>query len=879
MSRDFSRHFVPITLLLIFSCLTASLAVIAYQEVILNPIELSEADRIVSLLGVGQLPGMEWPGGWNTPAFSAISVFETAELNVGANLQHQETVLACVADPSFFDVLAVGAERGRLFNREDAQAGAEPVAVVSHEFWRSHFGNTQDLSEAKFFAAGRWVHVVGVLPAKIVFPAHAAVYLPHPDQPLFLGTSSGQVRSADDISQGEDRVIARLRPGFTVAQARAMVKATNEHLRKTNTDPHRGFGVVGARLLRDTVTIYVKGQLTTLIIAGVFVALVGLFSLFFLSAARTAELRKDMAVRIALGARPTALFRREVLWWLRVGVCASAAVLACTALAIRSARNMKALAIPRLGNLSISFSQAAWVVIGTMAVALLLEIPYLLACRKAEPITPILNRGESRSRLTLRPTVGKIVSIGQLSLALALTAIAVTIGVSYWRLAISPPGIDATRVFVSQPILTSSLNLGKQPPVSASNNLQNPVAQANPIGTANANSARSGNASNASGTSHEKSVNPNARPQAGNSAAASPSAVPSGSTGAMGAPGGLFESALTQERKSDRAATAKIEVQEDLDATSEVVHQPGVEGVALIDPAPFAASSGSGFAVDVAGKMVEGGAVTTYTVRGDVPEALGIRVLQGRWFEPDDYGTNAVAIGETFSKQYFGGHPLGKTLFIEQNSELRTIIGVVNDVTAYYGEKREPEMFIPMNPGSPLSGLGSIIAKMSPGTTRPPFPVRKVPGSLLEFQPWTSMTKMMSDAGATDRASAMVAGWFACLVLLLAAAGTYAVFWMITIQRQREMAIRICFGAFPSRVAIGMVLNAAMLAVCAGVGGFLIEYALERALSSRIYQFPVFSGTTFLISFSVIAVATLLSVARPAMSILRISPAELLRDN
>lgn len=78
---------------------------------------------------------------------------------------------------------------------------------------------------------------------------------------------------------------------------------------------------------------------------------------------------------------------------------------------------------------------------------------------------------------------------------------------------------------------------------------------------------------------------------------------------------------------------------------------------------------------------------------------------------------------------------------------------------------------------------------------------------------------------------------------------------------------------------MGMVLNGALLAVCAGVGGFLIEYALQRVLSSKIYEFPVFSWTTFLISFSVIVVATLLSVARPAISILRLSPSELLRDN
>ncbi|HKV62589.1 MAG TPA: FtsX-like permease family protein [Candidatus Acidoferrum sp.] len=141
------------------------------------------------------------------------------------------------------------------------------------------------------------------------------------------------------------------------------------------------------------------------------------------------------------------------------------------------------------------------------------------------------------------------------------------------------------------------------------------------------------------------------------------------------------------------------------------------------------------------------------------------------------------------------------------------------------------------------------------------------------------MAKMMGDSGATDRASAMVAGWFAALVLLLAAASAYAVFWMLTLQRQREMAIRICFGALPWKVALKILINGIELAACAGVGGFLIQHALERVLSSNVYGFPVFSWPFFLISLGVTSIATLLSVARPASSMLRLSPMELLREN
>ena len=851
-NRNSRRHFLPILLLLTFSSVTASLALIVYQEILLNPIELPDADRIVSLLGVTAEQGMDWPGGWNTAAFSAIGVFQTAPLKVGRELERQETVLACVADASFFSVLSVGAERGRLFIREDTEAGAAPVAVISHMFWKSHFGGVEDLGEMKFFAAGHWIHVIGVLPAKVVFPAHAAVYLPHPDQRLSFYEPS-QEGSADDISHGFDLVIARLRPGFTVAQASGMLKAVNEHLRDLNADPHRGFGLVGARLLSDTITSGVKGELTEVILAGIFVALVGFLSVFFLSAARVAELQKDIAIRVALGASKARLFRREVMWWICAGSLASAAVLSFVELALKLGRTAEGLAVPRLSDLSLTFLQAVWIVGGTMVVAILLSLPYLLACGRAEPLTSVLNRGEMLSKLTVRPAVGKLVSVGQLSLALALTALAIRASGDYWHISMTPPGIDASGVFVSQPISAAALNLGNQPALPPEANAKGSDAEG--LGNHTGEAAR-----------HSKLEN--GVPQSSKS---------SDLTGPI-QDAELFPPA-NRETPAARAARQEIEQQEATQALDEVRRQPSVIAVALMNPVPYQPASGSGQFVQVNGKE-SGLALPVFHVRGDVPKVLGVRVIRGRWFDAEDekIGTNVVVVGNALAQQYFAGDAVGRSIVVEQSGadSPRTIIGVVDDVVSNYGLGPLPAVYIPM---SPHANSGSIVVKMAPSVGRAPFPIRNAPGSLLTFQSWSSLSKMMSDAGATDRASATVAAWFAILVLLLSAAGAYAVFWMITIQRQREMAIRICFGALPAKVAMGLVLNAIVLACCAGVGGLAIQQTLQRVLSSRIYQFPAFSWTTFLVSFGVITAATLLSVAKPARSVLRISPAELLRDN
>lgn len=855
--RNLPRYLLPILLLLTASAVTASVSLVAYKEIILNPTHLPDADEVVSILGATHSPGLAWPAGWGTPALSAIGVFKTVKLNVGDGTGRYETALACIANAGFFRAISARPTHGRLFNEEDSANGALPVAIASGAFWSSHFEGTKKLSDARFFAAGKWVRIIGILPAGTDFPAHAAIYLPYPDQGLPFGWSLNERRSADDVSAGRDVVIARLRPGVTVAQADAMEKALLERMRKADTDPHRGFGVIGVRKLNDTITIFVKGQITTITVAGCFVALAALFSLIFLSFARSAELRKDIAIRVALGAGMARLAKRELIWWLRLGALSSAAVVGITMLVFRNVRQLTGLAIPQLGDLHLNSAQAVWIVIATMAVALVLSLPYLIACMKVEPVTPVLNRGELQSRLTVKSSIGRVVSVGQLSLALALTALALCVSVNYWRLATTSPGIDPSGVFVSDSILSSSLNLGN--PVAFTESTRDSHTEGTPknqpSGMAKSQKPSTTEGSGANSHDGESPTSPQR---------------------------GLFDVPINSETDKDRTITAYAENQEILEAANDVMRQPGVSNVALIGPIPYEPTAGSGQFIQIDGKPSEQ-ALPLFSVRGNVPAVLGMRVLTGRWFNADEQknGTNVVIVGDALSKQYFDGHAIGRRIIIEGTGDSvpRTIIGVVDDVVPNYGQGIGPAMYVPANPSTKGIFLTSLIVKMALGVTRTPFPVRNLPGNLLQFQPWTSMTRMMSDAGATDRASAMVAGWFACIVLLLAAAGAYAVFWMITIQRQREMAIRICFGAFPSRVATQMVLNAALLAACAGVGGILIEFALERELSSKIYQFPVFSWTTFLISFSVIAVATLLSVARPAMSILRISPAELLRDN
>src|SRR5882672_4554307 len=107
------KYFAPVLLLLVISSSTASLTLVAYEDIILRPVQLPEADDLVLLWGISREPGMKWPGGWNDGAFYDLGVFQTVSLSVGERAEPQK-VRVCLSDAPFFRVLRVNPELGRL---------------------------------------------------------------------------------------------------------------------------------------------------------------------------------------------------------------------------------------------------------------------------------------------------------------------------------------------------------------------------------------------------------------------------------------------------------------------------------------------------------------------------------------------------------------------------------------------------------------------------------------------------------------------------------------------------------------------------------------------------------------------------------------------
>ncbi len=197
--------------------------------------------------------------------------------------------VAIFTTPSFFSILGVHAERGRLLTAADAFPGAPATAVIGHDFWVGHFGRDPGAIGRSVTINRKDYVIVGVLPRKASFPEFAAVWAVQ---------SPG---TAPDDSTGSLRVIAGLKTPGAATRANAEVGAITAADRRASHDSRR-HTLLGAESLRGMLTDSLWDGLLVMGIFGIFVALIASVNFATLMLARGMRRRDELAVRAALGA-------------------------------------------------------------------------------------------------------------------------------------------------------------------------------------------------------------------------------------------------------------------------------------------------------------------------------------------------------------------------------------------------------------------------------------------------------------------------------------------------------------------------------------------------------------------------------------------------
>ena len=435
-----------ITLALGIGANTAIFSVV--NGVILEPLAYPRPDRLVFI--TSQFPTLGFDQFWISPpefvefrdrnqAFESVGAYTSGAVNLGTQEQPQR-VNSAVITAELMPTLGVQPVRGRMFTPQDTLPGAEDVAVLSTEVWRSSFNSDEGILGRIIQVDGLPTRVVGIMPAGYdVHDQKVQVWLP-----LTLDPANPGGRGSHFLY-----LVGRLKPGVSMTQAGADLEnmlsqwpVLNPKTHAPNPKNHR----LRYDGLRDDMIGSMSKSLWVLQGAVGFVLLIACANLANLLLARAESRQREFAIRSALGAGRGRILRQFLTEGVLLALIGGAVGAALGYGAVRMLLVADPESVPRSAEIALDPGVLLFTVVVSIVTGVLFGAAPIFNLRPHAVNMTLKEAGQRSTAGSARTRVRSTLVAAEVALAVVLVIGAGLLLRSFWNIMSVDAGFNRTKL-------------------------------------------------------------------------------------------------------------------------------------------------------------------------------------------------------------------------------------------------------------------------------------------------------------------------------------------------------------------------------------------------------------------------------------------------
>src|SRR5579864_2037712 len=423
------------------------------NTVLLRPLPYQNPDQLVKIVMSNRAIGTR-DIGLSVPEFddlkSRTDIFEDVSVTWPANAnvtgsEHPDRLEMLGVSPNYFSMLGVKAQIGRVFDPQDQTEGFSESVVISDSAWKRSFGKDPNILGRKMQLDSDPYTVVGVLEPGFRHPGKTVA------TDVDVWATAGFHANPFPKPARNQRIlpgaIGRIKSGLSITQAQAKLDALANTLRHDypNDYPARAQWSIEVEPLQESLVGNVKPMLLLLMGSVILIMLLASVNIANLLLARASGRQREMAVRQALGASSSRMFRQMLTESVVLSLIAGVAGVLTAAAALQFLRFVPA-KIPRLHEVGIDWT----VMVFALFISVLTGIAFGLApafqSRKTDLTGGIRAGAPGSGYGTKTNRLRRALIVSELALAVTLMVGAGLLLRTFWELLRMDPGFNSSRV-------------------------------------------------------------------------------------------------------------------------------------------------------------------------------------------------------------------------------------------------------------------------------------------------------------------------------------------------------------------------------------------------------------------------------------------------